>query len=134
MRRGRSAARFRRRRTRGKGRPLDVTQLTAVILCGGKGTRAYPHTREVPKPLLEVAGEPVLAHVLRIYARQGVTRFLLSAGYLAELVEAFAATLPRAWDVEVVDTGEETNTAGRILGPGGPARPHLPGQLRRRPR
>ncbi len=94
---------------------MDVTQLTAVILCGGKGTRAYPHTREVPKPLLEVAGEPVLAHVLRIYARQGVTRFLLSAGYLAEMVEDFAATLPADWQVDVVDTGEETNTAGRIL-------------------
>lgn len=92
----------------------DVVGLTAVILCGGRGTRAYPHTREVPKPLLEVAGEPVLAHVLRIHARQGVTRFLLSAGYLAEQVEAFASTLPADWEVEVVDTGVETNTAGRI--------------------
>lgn len=88
--------------------------MTAVILCGGKGTRAHPHTQSVPKPLLEVAGEPVLGHVLRCYARQGVTRFLLSAGYMAEMIEAFAATLPASWQVEVVDTGEETNTAGRI--------------------
>lgn len=94
---------------------MDLTQMTAVILCGGRGTRARPHTREVPKPLLEVAGEPVLAHVLRIYARQGVTRFLLSAGYLADMVADFAATLPSTWDVEVVDTGEDTNTAGRII-------------------
>ena len=94
---------------------MDVTQLTAVVLCGGKGTRAYPHTREVPKPLLEVAGEPVLGHVLRIYAAQGVTRFLLSAGYLADMVAEYAATLPSDWDVEVVDTGQDTNTAGRIL-------------------
>ncbi len=94
---------------------MDVTQLTAVILCGGKGTRAYPHTREVPKPLLEVAGEPVLGHVLRIYAAQGVTRFLLSAGYLADMVAEYAATLPAGWDVDVVDTGQDTNTAGRIL-------------------
>lgn len=88
--------------------------MTAVVLCGGKGTRAYPQTREVPKPLLQVAGEPVLGHVLRIYARQGVTRFLLSAGHLAEMVADFAATLPADWDVEVVDTGQDTNTAGRI--------------------
>lgn len=93
---------------------MDVTGLTAVILCGGRGTRAHPHTREVPKPLLDVAGEPVLAHLLRIYARQGVRRFVLSAGYLADQVEAFAATLPPAWDVTVVDTGVETGTAGRI--------------------
>ncbi len=88
--------------------------MTVVVLCGGRGTRARPHTRSVPKPLLEVAGEPVLAHLLRIYARQGVTRFVLSAGYMADHVAAFADTLPDEWDVEVVDTGEHTNTAGRI--------------------
>lgn len=90
--------------------------MRAVILCGGKGTRAYPHTEVVPKPLLHVAGEPVLGHVLAVYAAQGVTEFVLSAGYLAERVVEFAATLPRSWDVEVVDTGVETGTAERILG------------------
>ncbi|MTV24574.1 NTP transferase domain-containing protein [Nitriliruptoraceae bacterium ZYF776] len=90
--------------------------MRAVILCGGKGTRAYPHTEVVPKPLLPVAGEPVLAHVLRIYADQGVTEFILSAGYLADRVVEFARSCPSAWDLEVVDTGEEANTADRIVG------------------
>lgn len=89
--------------------------MRTVILCGGLGTRAYPLTREVPKPLLEVAGEPILLHVLRIYAGQGFTDFVLSAGYLAEEIEAFADDLPEDWDVEVVDTGVDTNTGGRIL-------------------
>lgn len=90
--------------------------MRAVILCGGRGTRARPHTEVVPKPLLHVAGEPVLAHVLAVYAAQGVTEFVLSAGYLADQIAAFAATLPRSWDVEVVDTGEEAGTADRIVG------------------
>lgn len=90
--------------------------MTAVILCGGHGTRARPHTRSVPKPLLEVGNEPVLGHLLRIYARQGVTRFVLSAGYMADQVTAFADTLTDDWDVEVVDTGEDANTADRIAG------------------
>lgn len=94
---------------------MDLSQLTVVVLCGGRGTRAYPHTEAVPKPLMHVAGEPIIAQVLRIYAGQGVTRFLLSAGYRAEMVEEFAAGLPSEWDVEVIDTGEGTNTAGRIL-------------------
>jgi len=90
--------------------------LVTVILCGGKGTRAYPHTTEVPKPLLEVAGRPVLAHVMEIYAAQGFTSFVLSAGFKAEMIRDFAASVPSAWDVEVADTGEQTNTAGRIAG------------------
>jgi glucose-1-phosphate cytidylyltransferase len=85
-----------------------------LILCGGKGTRAYPHTVDVPKPLLEVAGVPILEHVMRIYAEQGHVEFVLAAGYLGEAIRSFAATLPAAWDVQVVDTGLETNTAGRV--------------------
>lgn len=90
--------------------------MRVVILCGGKGTRAYPHTEVVPKPLLSVADEPVLGHVLRIYAEQGFTEFVLSAGYMAEQIAEFARSCPTAWDVEVVDTGVESNTADRIVG------------------
>jgi glucose-1-phosphate cytidylyltransferase len=85
-----------------------------LILCGGKGSRAYPRTLEVPKPLLEVGGRPVLAHVMEIYARQGFTDFVLAAGFMAKLVEEFAATLPTEWTVDVLDTGVETNTGGRV--------------------
>jgi glucose-1-phosphate cytidylyltransferase len=87
---------------------------STVILCGGKGTRAYPHTVDVPKPLLEVAGQPVLRHVMELYAEQGYERFVLAAGFKWELVAEFAKGLPSRWDVEVVDTGEDTNTGGRI--------------------
>ena len=85
-----------------------------VILCGGKGTRAYPHTVDVPKPLLEVAGRPVLRHVMEVYAAQGHARFVLAAGYKAEMVEEFASTVPGEWKVEVVDTGLDTLTGERV--------------------
>jgi glucose-1-phosphate cytidylyltransferase len=88
--------------------------MRTLILCGGKGTRAYPRTLEVPKPLLEVAGQPILKHVMDIYARQGFCDFVLAAGFKIELIEAFAAAAPSSWAVEVVDTGEDTNTGGRI--------------------
>ena len=91
-----------------------IPPVRTVILCGGKGTRAYPHTVEVPKPLLEVSGRPVLLHLMEIYAGQGFTDFVLAAGYKLPLVEAFAAELPVDWQVEVVDTGAETNTGGRV--------------------
>ena len=85
-----------------------------LILCGGKGTRAYPRTVELPKPLLEVGDQPILKHVMDIYARQGFCDFVLAAGFKSELIEAFAAALPESWRVDVVETGEDTNTAGRV--------------------
>lgn len=88
--------------------------MRTLILCGGKGTRAYPMTVEVPKPLLEVGGRPILHHLMEIYAVQGFTDFVLATGYKHEAVEAFAAELDPSWKVDVVDTGVETNTGGRV--------------------
>ena len=88
--------------------------MRTLILCGGKGTRAYPRTLELPKALLEVGYRPVLGHVMDIYAAQGFTDFVLAAGFKREAIEDFAETLPGAWDVEVVDTGEDTNTGARV--------------------
>ncbi|CAN5518764.1 glucose-1-phosphate cytidylyltransferase [soil metagenome] len=88
--------------------------MRTLILCGGKGTRAYPHTLELPKPLLEVGDRPVLVHLMEIYAAQGFTDFVLAGGYKLPLLESFARELPGAWTVEVVDTGEDTNTGGRV--------------------
>jgi glucose-1-phosphate cytidylyltransferase len=89
-------------------------QIPTLILCGGRGTRAYPHTKEVPKPLLDVNGDPILLHVMRIYAAQGFARFVLAAGYRPEMIRDFASSLPSDWDVEVIDSGEDTNKGDRV--------------------
>jgi glucose-1-phosphate cytidylyltransferase len=89
---------------------------TAVILCGGRGTRLQEHARAIPKPLVEVGGLPIVWHVVSLYARQGVGRVLLLTGYRSELVEQFAAAAewPARVRVECVDTGADTPTGGRI--------------------
>lgn len=86
-----------------------------MILCGGRGTRAYPHTVEVPKPLMDVAGKPIVRHVMDIYAGQGFTSFVLAAGFGADQVEEFASGVPGEWKVDVVDTGADTNKGDRVL-------------------
>jgi glucose-1-phosphate cytidylyltransferase len=89
-----------------------------VILCGGKGTRAHPLTIDVPKPLLPIGDRPILHHVMAIYANQGYTDFVLAGGYKVECLRRFAegaeADHPD-WRIDVRDTGEDTNTGGRVL-------------------
>jgi glucose-1-phosphate cytidylyltransferase len=99
---------------------MDVS-IPTLILCGGRGTRAYPHTMELPKPLLEVNGDPILWHVIRIFAGQGAKRFVLAGGYRADMLVEFARSLPRSLDVVVVDGGEDANKGDRVIG----AREHL---------
>jgi glucose-1-phosphate cytidylyltransferase len=89
---------------------------TAVVLCGGRGTRLQAAEPDLPKPLVEVGGLPIVWHVASIFAAQGVRRLLLLTGYKSELVEEFAARAewPRGLRVECVDTGPDTPTGGRI--------------------
>ncbi|HYM54783.1 MAG TPA: sugar phosphate nucleotidyltransferase [Solirubrobacteraceae bacterium] len=87
-----------------------------VILCGGRGTRLQERTQEIPKPLVEIGGMPIVWHVIQLYAVQGFRRFLLATGYKGELIERFAAAheWPAGVSVECVDTGLQTQTGGRI--------------------
>ncbi len=87
-----------------------------MVLCGGRGTRLQERTQEIPKPLIEIGGMPILWHVIQLYAVQGFRRFLLATGYKGELIERFVAEhdWPEGVEVRCVDTGPSTQTGGRI--------------------
>jgi glucose-1-phosphate cytidylyltransferase len=93
-----------------------LTRPPVVILCGGRGTRLQERTQEIPKPLVEIGGMPIVWHVIQLYAVQGFRRFVLATGYKGELIERFAAThaWPAGVSVECADTGAQTQTGGRI--------------------
>ena len=87
-----------------------------AILCGGRGTRLQEHTQSIPKPLVEIGGEPIVWHVIQIYAAQGLRRFWLLTGYKGHLIEEYVSSRgwPEGVEVRCVDTGEDTPTGGRI--------------------
>ena len=60
----------------------------ALIIAGGKGERLRPLTEDRPKPMIEVAGAPILEHQIRWLAREGVTDAVLLCGYKSEMIEA----------------------------------------------
>ncbi|HYZ81727.1 MAG TPA: sugar phosphate nucleotidyltransferase [Solirubrobacteraceae bacterium] len=91
---------------------MDEALPLVAILCGGKGTRMRAGGEELPKPLVEIGGRPVLWHVMSLYAAQGFERFLLLTGNGHGAVERFAETLE--WDVRCLETGADTPTGGRV--------------------
>ncbi len=89
--------------------------IPVVILCGGKGTRVGHITKEIPKPLLEIGGKPILWHVMKIYARQGCKRFILCLGYKGSQIRRYFKKHSRDdWQVACVNTGLAALKSQRI--------------------
>lgn len=110
--------------------------MKAVILAGGRGTRLAEETTTRPKPMVEIGGRPILWHIMQIYAAHGVQDFVICLGYKGWQIKEFflnyrlhasdiaidlasgavdvlrPADMP--WRVTLVDTGEETQTGGRL--------------------
>jgi glucose-1-phosphate cytidylyltransferase len=108
----------------------------AVILAGGFGTRLAEETSVRPKPLVEIGGMPILWHILKMYSAHGIDDFVICAGYKGHQIKEFFsgyfmrtcdvtfdlasnemrvhARHSEPWRVTVVDTGESTQTGGRI--------------------
>ena len=95
--------------------------IPVAILAGGLATRMRPHTETLPKSLLEVAGQPFLAHQLHVLSRQGIQQVVLCVGHLAEQIEEFAGD-GSAFGLQVTYSKEE----GPLLGTGGALRKALP--------
>ena len=110
--------------------------MKVVILAGGFGTRMQEETAARPKPMVEVGGRPMLWHIMHLYARHGLSEFVVALGYKAEMVRSYFANYRTAtrdltvrladgtidthgapredWTVHLVDTGLETFTGGRV--------------------
>jgi glucose-1-phosphate cytidylyltransferase len=88
--------------------------MKVVILCGGKGTRSYPFTEYFPKVMMPICGTPILVHLMRLYAAQGFTEFVLAAGHRKEILQDYFHGRYMDWSVTIVDTGESSDTGERI--------------------
>lgn len=110
--------------------------MKAVILAGGLGTRLSEETAVKPKPMVEIGGQPILWHIMKIYSAHGVNDFIICCGYKGYVIKEFFANYflrmsdvtfdmrfnqmnihagkAEPWRVTLVDTGENTMTGGRL--------------------
>tara|TARA_Y100000996_G_scaffold391183_1_gene352969 strand:+ start:97 stop:798 length:702 start_codon:yes stop_codon:yes gene_type:complete len=89
--------------------------MKAVILAGGYGTRISEESHLRPKPMIEIGGKPILWHIMKIYSAHNINDFIICLGYKGEQIKKyFEEEKIESWNVELVDTGEDTMTGGRI--------------------
>ena len=89
--------------------------MKCVILAGGKGTRISELSKEIPKPMINILGEPIIIKIMKQYSKHGIKDFIIAAGYKKEIIKNyFKKKKFKNWNVKVVDTGLKTMTGGRI--------------------
>jgi glucose-1-phosphate cytidylyltransferase len=110
--------------------------MKAVILAGGLGTRLSEETSIKPKPMVEIGGQPILWHIMKIYSAHGINDFVICCGYKGYVIKEYFANYflrmsdvtfdmrfnqmnvhsgyAEPWRVTLVDTGENTMTGGRL--------------------
>lgn len=88
--------------------------MKVVILCGGKGARAYPFSDYLPKPMMPIGGAPIMVQILRLFMAQGFDEFVLAAGHRKSVLEDYFQGKEIGAQVDIVDTGEDADTGERI--------------------
>ena len=111
--------------------------MKVVILAGGRGSRLSEETHLKPKPMIEIGSNPILWHIMKIYSYYGFNDFIVCCGYKGEMIKDYFTNyymrtsdltvdmssnsveihkkVEEPWKVTLVDTGAETNTAGRVM-------------------
>ncbi|MFT7516786.1 MAG: glucose-1-phosphate cytidylyltransferase [Myxococcota bacterium] len=90
--------------------------MKTVILCGGKGTRIRGTVADAPKPLLDISGRPLVHRLMDHFSAYNHKSFVLCLGHRGSDIRNYFdhADIPSDWSIELVDTGEETMTGGRL--------------------
>lgn len=111
--------------------------MKAIILAGGLGTRMSEETDSIPKPMVLIDHRPILWHLMNLFAVQGVNEFVLALGYKGDKIKRWVMDLHDLsgdihisllngkketsviskefdWDISAIDTGQSTETGGRI--------------------
>jgi glucose-1-phosphate cytidylyltransferase len=88
--------------------------LKAIILAGGLGTRISEETYDKPKPMVTLNEKPILWHLMNILSKGGISDFIIAAGYKAEAISDWVKHSSCGWNVDVVDSGINTQTGGRL--------------------
>ena len=100
--------------------------MKVIILAGGRGTRLSEYTKTIPKPMVKVAGYPIIIHIMKHYINYGFKKFFIAAGYKGYVIKKYFKNFKKEseffkfkisgknCEISIINTGLNTLTGGRL--------------------
>lgn len=88
--------------------------MNVIILAGGLGTRLSELTKKIPKPMVKIGKYPIIFYIMKHFSKFGFKNFYIAAGYKQEIIKKYFKKKKLSWNVNIIDTGQRTQTGGRI--------------------
>ncbi len=88
--------------------------MKVVILAGGFGTRLSEYTKTIPKPMVKIAGKPIILHIMEHYSKHGFKDFYIALGYRGNVIKKYFKNRKFKWNINLIETGLSTMTGGRL--------------------
>lgn len=89
-------------------------EVPVVIMAGGKGTRLYPYTKILPKPLIPVGEIPIAEHIINQFSQSGCHEFYLVLNHKKNMIKAYFNDIEKDYDIEYVDEEIPLGTGGGL--------------------
>ncbi len=89
--------------------------MKVVILAGGLGTRISEYTRNIPKPMIKIKGQPILLRIMKHYYKFGFNDFYIASGYKGKIIKNYFKNKKFNFKVNIIVSGLNTMTGGRVL-------------------
>ena len=92
----------------------DLSNVSVVVMAGGKGTRLYPYTKILPKPLIPIGDTPIVERIIDCFVEYGVNRFYMTVNYKKSMIRAYFSELNPSYAIEYIEEEKPLGTCGSI--------------------
>ena len=106
---------FRDEQVAKKKKPQGILkEVPVVIMAGGKGTRLYPYTKILPKPLIPIGDIPIMERIIGKFCEFGTTQFYATVNYRKNMIRSYFSEISKNYSLEYVEEDKPLGTAGSL--------------------
>jgi len=92
----------------------DLSFVPVVVMAGGKGTRLYPYTKILPKPLIPIGETPIVERIIDCFVQYGIEKFYMTVNYKKNMIRSYFSELLPQYKIEYIEEEQPLGTGGSI--------------------